>query len=252
MALRLLSYNILMGGEDRLQHIAHVIAQQQPDVVALLEANERTNAETLARQLQMNLTFGTANSEFHVVWLSRLPIIRAENHRLAQLAKTLLEIEVQWEETPVTLFATHLQAGRNQESEQLRVAEMHAILSVLQQHAHQPHALVGDFNSLHPTDQTDIPLYLATAPEQGEEQMRADQFHRQVIPLLLQAGYMDCYRILHPETPGYTYKLPAPSLRLDYIFASPSLSNHLWRCDIITGAQASIASDHFPLWAEFR
>src|SRR5437870_2903366 len=118
MALRLLSYNILMGGEDRLQHIVHVIEQQQPDAVALLEANERTNAETLARQLKMNLVFGTANNEFHVAWLSRLPIVRTENHRLAQLAKTLLEIEVQWEGIHITLFATHLWAGRNQESEQ--------------------------------------------------------------------------------------------------------------------------------------
>lgn len=252
MALRLLSYNILMGGEDRLQHIVYVIEQQQPNVVALLEANDRTNAEILARQLKMDLVFGTANSEFHVAWLSRLPIVRTENHRLAQLAKTLLEMEVQWEGTRVTLFATHLWAGRNQESEQLRVAEMHAILGVLQQRAHQPHALIGDFNSLYPTDQTDIALYLATAPEQGEEQMSEDQFPRQVIPLLLQAGYTDCYRTLHPGTPGYTYKLPIPSLRLDYIFTSPLLSKYLFTCDVVTGEQASIASDHFPIWAEFR
>ena len=55
MALRLLSYNILAGGEDRLSLIAGVI-QQHPDVVALLEARSRSNAEALAHQLGMHLT----------------------------------------------------------------------------------------------------------------------------------------------------------------------------------------------------
>lgn len=56
MALRLLSYNILAGGEDRLSLIAGVIQQQHPDVVALLEARSRSNAEALAHQLGMHLT----------------------------------------------------------------------------------------------------------------------------------------------------------------------------------------------------
>ncbi len=82
MALRVLSYNILVGGENRLPLIANVIQKQQPDVVALLEANSHVNAELLAQQLQMNLTFGEATSEFHVAWLSKLPVISAKNHCL--------------------------------------------------------------------------------------------------------------------------------------------------------------------------
>jgi len=102
MALRVLSYNILMGGEDRLLHIVSVIQKQQPDMVALLEANSRSNAEMLAKQLGMNLTFGEANSEFHVAWLSRLTNINTENYRLSILAKTLLEIEILWEGVPLS------------------------------------------------------------------------------------------------------------------------------------------------------
>src|SRR5947208_10023395 len=65
MTLRILSYNILWGGEDRLPLIARVIQLQQPDVVALLEANSRPKAEALSQQLGMNLIFGNANSAFH-------------------------------------------------------------------------------------------------------------------------------------------------------------------------------------------
>lgn len=251
MTLRVLSYNILYGGEDRLSHIANVIEAQQPDVVALLEANSRANAEALAAQLGMQLTFGEANNEFHIAWLSRLPLLKTENYRLPIFSKTLLKIEVAWRDTTLALFATHLQAGRELENDLYRVREMQAILTILQQHSHQPHLLAGDLNALHPQDQYNFALYLATAAEGEEKQMSPDQISRQVITLPLEAGYTDCYRALHPKLSGYTYALPTPALRLDYIFASPMLAPHLQACDIVTSAEAIVASDHLPLWAEF-
>jgi endonuclease/exonuclease/phosphatase family metal-dependent hydrolase len=88
----------------------------------------------------MDVVYGEANSEFAVAWLSRVPVARAENHRLPQLEKTLLEIEVHGRR----LSTTHLSAGRTRADEPRRVAEVEAIL---------PHAgdvLVGDFNAVHP------------------------------------------------------------------------------------------------------
>jgi exodeoxyribonuclease III len=253
MALRVLSYNILKGGEDRLPLIANVIQKQQPDVVALLEARSRANAEALAQQLGMSLTLGEANNanKDNVAWLRRLHVIRAHNHRLPILAKSLLEINVPWEGVPLTLFATHLKAGQNAESEQRRVAEIQAILAILQTRGDQPHMLVGDLNTVHPADEPNLPEYLATLRERGE-QAPHPQFPRQVIPFLLNAGYVDCYRALHPTTPGYTAHTDHPALRIDYIFASPSLARHLHACDVVTEGEAKIASDHFPVWTEFR
>jgi endonuclease/exonuclease/phosphatase family metal-dependent hydrolase len=106
MTLRILSYTILAGGENRLPLIANVIQKQQPDVVALQEARSRSNAEALAHQLGMGFTFGEAHNtnKDHVVWLSRLPVIHTENHPLPILAKTLLEIEVLWKGMPLSLL----------------------------------------------------------------------------------------------------------------------------------------------------
>src|SRR5215472_8374532 len=86
------------------------------------EHHSRPDMEILARQLGMNLMIGEANNvnQDHVVWLSRLPVLRANNHRQPVCAKTLLEIEVLWEETPLALFATHLKAGQDYEPEQRR------------------------------------------------------------------------------------------------------------------------------------
>src|SRR5207248_448804 len=101
MTYKVLTYNIREGGTGRLPAIASVIRRHPsaatPDAVALLEANDRANAELLARNLDMRIAFGEANSPFHIAWLTRRPVLRRRNHRLPTLAKTLLEIELPWE-----------------------------------------------------------------------------------------------------------------------------------------------------------
>ena len=244
MAFKVLSYNILEGGDSRLPDIAAIIRQQQPAAVALLEANRRANASALAEELGMYLAFGQANSAFHIAWLSRLPIQQQVNHRLARLAKTLLEIVVNWEGTPLHLFARHL--GSRHDTHQ-PAEEVPVLLDVLRPLAETPHLLVGDFNALHPDD-------AVGSPPQGKakqgEAVRGTP--RQAIRFLLEAGYIDCYRSGHPQTPGYTYPALASWLRLDYIFAAPSMASRLIACDIVQGAAVERASDHAPIWAEFR
>jgi exodeoxyribonuclease-3 len=252
MALHILSYNILAGGQDRLPLIARVIQRHQPDAVALLEANIQSSVGALAQQLGMEVAFGKASSAFHIAWLSRFPILRAENHRLPILEKTLLEIELHWEGIELALFATHLRAGRLQEHDHYRMLEMQAILGFMRSLDHQLHVLVGDLNTVHPADIPNVPLNAATSVGADKEKQNRPVFPRQVIPLLLETGYIDCYRTLHPVTPGYTYPVPIPWLRIDYIFAAPTLAGHLHACDVATGEEAEMASDHFPVWAEFR
>src|SRR5262245_47987377 len=166
MKLRMLTYNILEGGDGRLSLIADIIRNQQPDVVALQEANSQSNADTLARDLDMQIAFGEANSKFHIAWLSRLPIRHEKNHRLGSLSKTLLEIEVAWDDVPLHLFATHL-ASRWEEDAHPRVKEVAAILDTLRPLVDKPHVLVGDFNSLGPDDP------VGAAP--GSIEMRGDR-----------------------------------------------------------------------------
>jgi exodeoxyribonuclease-3 len=234
--MKILSYNILFGGEDRIPHITNVIRAQQPDVVALLEANSRENVETLARELDMQFVFGEANNEFHIAWLSRLPVVRSENHRLPVLTKTLLEIEVLWQRRPVHLFAAHLRHARDPEFEQKRAEELRAIIDVMNHVYYRPHLLAGDLNAIHPADRPGIET----------------QTPCQAIPLLLNAGYIDCYRRVHPIAPGYTFKLPEPYLRIDYIFASLEMALNLHSCTVINSEEAQIASDHLPIMADFH
>jgi exodeoxyribonuclease III len=117
-----------------------------------------------------------------------------------------------------------------------------AILEVLQVRRGASHILVRDFNAIHPAD----PL--------GEFPISETHgyFARKPIHLLLAAGYTDCYRRLHRATAGYTYPAAHPWMRLDYIFAAAPMADQLYASDVEKEEHAARASDHLPVWAEFR
>lgn len=245
MNLRVLSYNIWEGGGGRLDAIGAMIRSQDPDVVALLEANDRRNAEMLSSLLGMHLVFGEAGTgPYHVAWLSRLPVSRSVNHRDPGLAKTLLEIEVVVAGQSVILLAAHLGSRSDRQQPE---GEVPILMNVLQRAAGTPHALVGDLNALREGDPVG-------QPPDGKQPWggAAAGASRPALRPLLTAGYVDCYRVLHPRAPGYTYPAHHPWLRLDYVFASPELAHGLHTCEVVGGNVARQASDHFPVRAAFR
>jgi endonuclease/exonuclease/phosphatase family metal-dependent hydrolase len=204
-----------------------VLREQDADLVALQEATDRAAVEALGACLGMEVVYGEANSEFAVAWLSRLTVARAQNHRLPQLEKTLLEIEVEGRR----LFATHLSAGRTRADEPRRVAEIEAIL----EHVGEGDVLVGDFNAVHPDDAIGAPP--------PEEQAPADYVSRWPVELVLEAGFTDCFRVLNSSERGWTYLAWHPWARLDYVFARQRAR----ACTVVE----TRASDHFALVADF-
>lgn len=140
--LRVVSYNIREAGRERIEAIATIVSAQQPDAVALLEAEDRTTVEVLGCELDMTLVYGEANTRMAVAWLSRLPVRRAQNHRLPVLSKTLLELKVASGTGVVRLFATHM-ASRHDGPAHSRLEEVHTILGVLGSSATVPHLLVA-------------------------------------------------------------------------------------------------------------
>ncbi len=124
--LRVATYNLREGGEDRIGSFAALLQRTHADAVGLVEANSLVNIETLGRELSTDVMYGEANSPACVAWFSRLPIRSSTNHRLPELAKTPLEVEVLWDDGPLRLCATHL-ADRFEEVTRPRQAEVQAI-----------------------------------------------------------------------------------------------------------------------------
>jgi endonuclease/exonuclease/phosphatase family metal-dependent hydrolase len=251
-----MTYNVFhLGWSERLPVIADVIRAQQPDVVALMEATDRSEVASLGANLGMAFCYGEGNHQWAVAWLSRLPILRSQNHQLAPLFHTLLEIQVQHDGVPHRLFATHLRSlgplSRVGVEARRRAEEVQAILETLRPFKEEPVLLVGDFNSTRPSEP------VAWRPPLPEFLRRYHQipYARRPVGLVLAEGYGDCYRQAHPrragEADGYTFMTTCPWERIDFIFASPSLARRLLACAVATGPGTEQASDHFPVWAEF-
>src|SRR6266511_855271 len=108
--------------------------------------------------------------------------------------------------------------------------ELDAILDVL---GGGPSLLAGDLNALAAGDR------IGTPPPGVEPRGEAvPGARREVLRGLATAGYVDCYRTLHADEPGYTYAADAPWLRIDYIFASPELAPRLCACDVVHNERA--------------
>ena len=66
---------------------------------------------------------------------------------------------------------------------------------------------------------------------------------RRPIELVLEAGFVDCFRERHPSGRGWTYLAWHPWARFDYLFARETAH----ACEVVE----TQASDHFALVADF-
>lgn len=192
----------------------------------------------------------------------------------------------------VSVFVAHFTASfyRGPESNRRRRAEVQEIMGSMEEKKGQPHLLMGDFNSIAPGDRLDASAILRYSLRLRDQNARYHQKKRRKpglterlivrlirlllwsrggrrlidastplytqggIDLLLQEGYSDCYRKVHTQESGYTFPAANPSCRIDYIFASPELAEHLQSCDVVVtgeGVKGEAASDHLPVCAEF-
>lgn len=252
MSLRALTYNILVGGEERLPFIRDIIQSQTPDIVAIQEANSRENAEALARELGMTLIYGDANSDFHVALLTRLPIVRSVNHRPPEFEKSILEVETVWDGQPLRVITTHLKANVSQEAK--RQVEVDMLLRLTGPAGgatgEELRLLLGDFNALSPTDRFTSSIEVSDEDIAFAERAYAEP--RMVIPRLLSAGYVDVFRQMRPDEPGYTTRTPSPVVRIDYIFASPAMARRAIHAERVESPLVILASDHMPVRADFE
>ncbi len=77
---------------------------------------------------------------------------------------------------------------------------------------------------------------------------------RASIRLLYEAGYVDCYRRIHPGAHGFTCPAASPAGRIDFIFANPEMAARLETCYVLKdgeGVPGSTASDHLAIAGEF-
>ena len=242
--LRLLTYNIQHGGDRRLDAIASVIKAVAPDVVLLQEATNPHNVERLAAATGM--AEGRAFARQSLGFLSRRPVASYTWIRPRISRHAFIEIVPDGE--PMRLYGVHLSAVHAAWTEARRVFELRALLRSVARHQQGFHVLCGDFNTLAPGEDLDMSrLPFRLRPFVW---MSGGRVRWRTIQTVLNAGYVDAYRLKHPLDPGPTLPTSNPYLRLDYVFVPQSDAQRIARCEVVRHADAVRASDHFPIVAE--
>ena len=274
----LMTYNIFLGGAGRMDTITGVVRAVRPDLLGIQEADDEESIAALARAADMQYVYARANTEHHVAFLSRFPIVHMTNHLSPVMRKTMMEAHVLLPNAEIlTAYVAHLNAFASRAGERRRVREMDAILAAIAPRAGEPHLLFGDLNSLAPGDpivmervtahitnrvmrsklgtvRRQRTIAVGSLIDQGISRGLLDTeaiYPRLLVTHVLAAGYTDCYRTIHPDDPGHTFPAATPALRLDYIFAPPAMHPRLLDCVVVDVPGVAVASDHRPLLARF-
>jgi len=246
VGLRVLSYNICRGGSGKEEQLAAVITAARPDIVVLQEATVPAVVEQVAKRTGMAQWASTRGESLG--FMSREKVDQYQWHHPRLSRHAFLEIEPAGGN--MRIFGVHLSALYSAWTERRRVMELRALLASIKRHQEGFHVLTGDFNTLAPGDLLDfrkLPNRLRALVwlSGGKIQWRT-------IQIILDAGYVDGYRVVHGGDVGYTFPTWAPHVRLDYIFVPSGFASRVVACEIVVHPAAPAASDHFPLLAELE
>jgi endonuclease/exonuclease/phosphatase family metal-dependent hydrolase len=244
VALRILTYNICRGGAGKEDQIAAVIAAVRPDITVFQEATVPAVVEKIAARTGM-AQWGSTRGE-SLGFMSAQTVRRFEWHHPRLSRHAFLEIEPAG--GSLRIFGVHLSALYSAWTERHRVIELRALLASIARHQQGFHVLAGDFNTLAPGDLLDfrkLPNRLRALVW-----LSGGSIRWRTIQLVLDAGYLDGYRLLHGPDVGYTFPSWAPHVRLDYFFTPSAFSRRVLNCEIVKHSAAAAASDHLPLVAD--
>ena len=246
MSLRVLSYNIKFGGLRREPALVEVIRAAAPDVVLLQEATHPNVIELMARDT--GLPHWGARPKYSMGFLSRIPVEHHAWHQPPNARHAFLELAL--EGVDCRIFGLHLVAWFSKWSERKRAREIRALLDGIKQHQEGFHLIAGDFNALAPGELLQVqrmPRWI-----RAMVWLSGRDIARDTIQTMLDEGYADSWRHLHPQGPGYTFPTWDPHVRLDYAFVPKRDVGRLAVCEVLftPEPQVKAASDHAPLLIE--
>jgi endonuclease/exonuclease/phosphatase family metal-dependent hydrolase len=246
-----MTYNILNGGENRGSYISDVIQTAQPDVVILQEVYTEEFLKSLAALLGMNYFMGEGNKERKVALLSKFPVRSFQSyHPVFPTWRNFIDAEIEYEPSKTArIVGVHPIANLGIVFEIWRRWEANYILRHVHAYQNTPCLIAGDFNAIAPGETVNI----ATMPNwlKWIIYLQGNRAYHFSITKLLSAGFVDCFRLLNSDE-GFTLPPPDPNSRLDYVFVNATMRTYLKQCWVIREpAIVNLASDHYPVMAEF-
>lgn len=279
--IRVLTYNIhgwlTADGQPNLDRLTDVIAATGADIIGLNEVyyprvmagDARPALEALAARLGMHFVFGPClrwpaqdrmpADAYGNALLSRWPIIASAAHHLTPKEEDQQQLLAQKEQrgllegrillpshNTLTVYVTHL----DHTDEAVRLLQLRVARQWLVRDRSRPHLVLGDFNAITAWDfDHRLADYETLASHEKGKNLTAAGKGPSVVAQMEKAGYVDLYQRF--GEPGAQTFLPATdtAIRIDYIFASPTLASSVQSCAIWLEPAGAEASDHRPVLA---
>ena len=240
MATTLVSYNIRHGGIGREDAIAAVLGSASADVVVLQEAVSPAVVERLARAC--GFAHCEARPGYSLAVMSRAPLHACAWKRSFWARRAVLRLEL---DDGLVVFGVHLSAIHSNITEWRRVREVRSLLALAAHDSERRHVIAGDFNTLAQGEVLD----LARLPPhlRAVTWLTGRRIRWRIVGLMLDAGYVDAFRLLDTDGRGYSFPAADPHLRLDYAFVRSRDAASVGLCEVVRHDEAARASDHLPL-----
>jgi exodeoxyribonuclease III len=242
VSFRLLSYNIRHGGSGREEQIAAVVSSCQPDLVIFQEATRPAVVDRVAQLCGMAQC--GAQPKTSLGFMSRMKVSDYQWHRPRLSRHAFLELHPA--DAAFSVFGVHLSAVHAAWTERRRAFELGNLMRTIRAHDRGFHLLTGDFNTLAPGDVLDFRKLPARL--RALVWLSGGRIRWRTIQIVLNEGYVDVFRRLHPDDKGLSFPVWDPHVRLDYIFAPAGHADRIRECRVVTHPAAQQASDHFPLF----
>ncbi|HYI00551.1 endonuclease/exonuclease/phosphatase family protein [Hyalangium sp.] len=262
MTLKVMTFNVLFGGQDRFEAILGVLDRTRPDVLVLQEclwweAGDRLHqvAEVLGVPADAShVHLGTARPRgsgrrYHVALASRRPLRAIHLHNdPRQIGHCLIQSQFDSRE-PVTFFGTHYDAHH----EDPRLVEARYLCDLLDPITFREglYLLAGDLNSLSRRDPYP-PDFAGRVRAAGTDKYgHPPRFS--VLETLESFGWVDTLYHRGPPAEWVTARRQNNGVqidyRTDYILASPRMAERLIGAEVVDVGEAS---DHHAVLATFR
>lgn len=229
--IKVISYNIHAGtdisGGFNLDRVAHIIYEEDADIVGLNEVDQFTSrskgidqAKYIADKLNYNFAFGKAmnysGGKYGNAFISRYPIVASKNHRLPPIhnsetsePRAMLECDVNRDGRLIKAFTTHL--GLEKAERELSIEYISNMLQTIDTSV----ILMGDFNLVSVKDFKELLPLINTVKDTAKDIGKASDI--------------------------MTFDSENPRKKIDYIWASKDAKT------LYTYTHLSLASDHLPL-----
>jgi|SRR3989344_1684955 len=252
--LKIVSYNIAEGGENRLNYIIDAIKQMNPDICGILEAvewqNQKDDIERTFNNTGYNIFhIAIANSKYNIAILSKIPVsIESikEGFRHVVLKATIEGGAF----NGLDMFFVHF----SPKLEENRLDELKVLLQKMNKS--QKTIIMGDINSLSPHDPYDRKSLIRTLQQKNIDKFGADELRFDVINEIEKEGFKDAW--IHLNKP-FDFSTPTPAnkdpyhaaeIRIDYAFVSQNLLEKISGIEIVKNKTTDMASDHYPIYLE--